>query len=56
MPERTGRWLAETVIEIEDLDLTRSVRVYGVAGRERSVAANDLLKLFRGADWSAAIH
>lgn len=55
MPESSGRWLAESVIAIEDLDLTRSVRVYGVAGRQRSPAANGLLNLLRAADWPAAV-
>ena len=39
-------------IAIEDLALTRTVKVYAVAGRERSPAANGLLRLLRSADWS----
>ena len=39
-------------IAIEDLALTRTVRVYAVAGRERSAAANGLLRLLQAADWS----
>ena len=52
VPESSGRWLADSVIAIQDLELTRSVRVYGAAGRQRSPAANGLLKLLRAADWS----
>jgi DNA-binding transcriptional LysR family regulator len=39
-------------IAIEDLALTRTVKVYAVAGRERSAAANGLLRLLRSADWT----
>jgi DNA-binding transcriptional LysR family regulator len=39
-------------IAIEDLPLTRTVLVYAVAGRERSPAANGLIRLLRSADWS----
>jgi hypothetical protein len=54
VPESSGRSLAPSVIEIDDLDLTRSVRVYGVVGRQRSGAASGMLKLLRVADWSTA--
>jgi DNA-binding transcriptional LysR family regulator len=54
VPESSGRSLAPSVIEIDDLDLTRSVQVYGVAGRQRSGAASGMLKLLRVADWSTA--
>jgi DNA-binding transcriptional LysR family regulator len=40
------------VIPIEDLELTRPVVLYAVAGRQRSPAAAGLLRLLRGADWS----
>jgi hypothetical protein len=39
-------------IAIEDLLLTCTVLVYAVAVRERSAAANDLIRLLRSADWS----
>jgi DNA-binding transcriptional LysR family regulator len=55
VPESSGRWLAQSVIAIDDLDLTRSVRVYGVAGRQRSGAASGMLKLLRVADWSTTV-
>lgn len=39
--------------DVEGLALTRTVSVYGVAGRQRSAAANTLIKMLRAADWSA---
>ena len=35
------------------LELTRSICVYGVSGRQRSPAASALIQLLRAADWSA---
>ena len=40
-------------LELDGLDVTRTVQVYGVAGRQRSPAANTLIKMLRAADWSA---
>ena len=40
-------------LELEGLDTTRTVQVYGVAGRQRSPAASTLIKMLRAADWSA---
>lgn len=39
-------------ISLHGLDLTRTVAVYGVAGRRRSPVATTLLNLVRAADWS----
>ncbi len=52
LPESTGRLLARSVIAIDDFEQTRAVRIYGVAGRQRSPAAGGMLKLLRAADWS----
>lgn len=41
------------LLDVEGFDITREVSVYAVAGRQRSAAANSLIKLLRGADWSA---
>ena len=38
---------------LEGLDVTRTVSVYGVAGRQRSAAASTLIKMLRAADWTA---
>lgn len=40
-------------IPIEGLDLSRTVYVYAVAGRQRSAPAATLIKLLRANDWSA---
>ncbi|HSC07220.1 MAG TPA: LysR family transcriptional regulator substrate-binding protein, partial [Steroidobacteraceae bacterium] len=43
-------------VHLEGLDLTRTVAVYGVAGRQRSPVATMLLNLLRAADWSRYAH
>jgi DNA-binding transcriptional LysR family regulator len=40
-------------LSIDGLDVTRTVSVYGVAGRQRSAAASTLIKMLRAADWSS---
>jgi DNA-binding transcriptional LysR family regulator len=40
-------------LEIDDFGITRTVSVYGVAGRQRSAAASTLIKMLRAADWSS---
>ena len=55
LPESTGRLLARSVIAIDDFEQTRAVRIYGVAGRQRSPAAGGMLKLLRAADWSTVV-
>jgi DNA-binding transcriptional LysR family regulator len=40
-------------IELKELDLTRVVSAYVVAGRRRSVACATLLNMLRAADWSS---
>jgi DNA-binding transcriptional LysR family regulator len=52
MPQSAKSGDALHFIAIEDLHLTRTVHVYAVAGRERSAAANGLIRLLRSADWS----
>jgi DNA-binding transcriptional LysR family regulator len=43
-------------VPLEGLDLTRTVAIYGVAGRKRSPVATTLLNLLRAADWSRYVH
>ncbi len=43
-------------VPLDGLDLTRTVAVYGVAGRRRSPVATMLLNLLRAADWSRYFH
>jgi hypothetical protein len=52
MPSSAKSGEALHFIAVEDLHLIRTVRVYAVAGRERSAAANTLLKMLRCADWT----
>lgn len=40
-------------LSIDGLEVTRTVSVYGVAGRQRSAAASTLIKMLRAADWSS---
>lgn len=44
---------AVRLIDVEGLDVTRTVSVYAVSGRQRSSAATALIKSLRAADWSA---
>jgi hypothetical protein len=43
-------------VPLEGFDLTRTVAIYGVAGRKRSPVATTLLNLLRAADWSRYVH
>jgi DNA-binding transcriptional LysR family regulator len=43
-------------LPIKDLELRRTITVYGIAGRRRSAAATSLLNLLRAADWSQAVN
>lgn len=40
-------------VRVRDLPLTRTIAVYGVAGRHRSPAATSLINLLRSADWAS---
>ena len=40
-------------LELDGLNITRTVSVFAAAGRQRSGAANALIKALRAADWSA---
>jgi DNA-binding transcriptional LysR family regulator len=37
---------------VEGLDMRRTVRLYGVAGRERTAVASAIMRILRGTDWS----
>lgn len=53
MPQSSCASDALRFLTIEDLDLTRPVVLYAVAGRQRSPAATALIRLLRAANWSA---
>jgi len=41
-------------IEVADIDLERTVYLYGVAGRQRTAVAGAMMKMLRAYDWSQA--
>jgi DNA-binding transcriptional LysR family regulator len=41
-------------IEIADIDIQRTVYLYGVAGRQRTAVAGAMMKMLRAYDWSEA--
>jgi DNA-binding transcriptional LysR family regulator len=55
MPESAVRSNRLTCVPVSGLDLSRSVSVYAVAGRQRSAAASAFIKLLRASDWPAQI-
>lgn len=55
MPERTPFGPQLRTIAIEDLDLSCTVHLYAVAGRQYSPAAAALIQLLRAADWSRGL-
>jgi DNA-binding transcriptional LysR family regulator len=52
LPRSTATGADAKRIRIEDLDLTRTVFLYGIAGRQRSAIAATMAKLLRAADWT----
>lgn len=50
-PESTAKVGDMKLLTVENLDTKRTVFAYGVAGRQRSVAGNTLIKMLRAADW-----
>jgi len=53
LPESTTKSGRIRLVEVEGVDFKRTIYVYGVAGRQRSAAANALIRLLRAGDWSA---
>lgn len=43
-------------VRVNGFDVHRTVRLYGVAGRERTAVATAILKLLRSADWKQRLH
>jgi len=50
-PRSSALSLQSRQLDIEGLTIERTVYVYGVGGRQRSMAANTLIKMLRAADW-----
>jgi DNA-binding transcriptional LysR family regulator len=43
-------------VDVEGFNMSRTVSVYAVAGRQRSAAASTFIKMLRAADWSEPVH
>ena len=56
MPESTTTPEPLKRMRVNGLDMTRTVRLYGVAGRQRTAVATAILKLLRSADWNQRLH
>lgn len=56
MPESTATAEPLKRMRINGFDMTRTVRLYGVAGRQRTAVATAILKLLRSADWKQRLH
>jgi DNA-binding transcriptional LysR family regulator len=51
-PKSTARTTHIKSVPLEGLDVTRTVHLYGVSGRQRSTPTTTLIKMLRAADWS----
>ena len=51
LPKSAVRSSAVSTCDVSDLDISRTVNVHAVAGRQRSSAASGLIQLLRAADW-----
>lgn len=52
LPKSTATGPDARRIPIEDLEISRTIFLYGIAGRQRSAIASTMAKLLRAADWS----
>ncbi|MGH6813169.1 MAG: LysR family transcriptional regulator [Methylocella sp.] len=55
MPESAVRSSRLACVPVSGLDLSRTVCLYAVSGRQRSAAASTFIKLLRSSDWPAQI-
>lgn len=53
LPQSVGRHLDLRRVPVRGLELSRTVSLYGVAGRQRSPAGDALMRILRARDWSA---
>lgn len=53
MPQSSADRLGMRSLDLEGFSITRTVSVYAVAGRQRSMAASTFIKMLRAADWRA---
>ncbi len=52
VPDSTQSPVSLKRIDIADIDLERTVYLYGVAGRQRTAVAGAMMKMLRAYDWS----
>jgi len=52
VPDSTQSPVSLKRIEVADIDLERTVYLYGVAGRQRTAVAGAMMKMLRAFDWS----
>jgi DNA-binding transcriptional LysR family regulator len=52
MPQSSAGRLGVRSLDLEGFNVSRTVCVYGVSGRQRSMAASTFIKMLRAADWS----
>ncbi len=52
MPQSSAGRLGVRALDLEGFNVNRTVSVYGVSGRQRSMAASTFIKMLRAADWS----
>jgi DNA-binding transcriptional LysR family regulator len=55
MPESLVWSSLLTCVPVKGLDLSRTISVYAVAGRQRPLAVSTLIRLLRAGDWPAQI-
>ena len=51
LPRSAARSPSVRACEVDNMDMSRTVNVYAVAGRQRTTAATGLIRLLRAADW-----
>jgi DNA-binding transcriptional LysR family regulator len=56
VPESTAAPDPVKRMRVNGFDMTRTVRLYGVAGRQRTAVATAIMKLLRSADWKQRLH
>jgi hypothetical protein len=39
-------------VAVDDIEIKRTVQLYGVAGRQRTAVASAMMKMLRAYDWS----
>ena len=55
LPQSVGRRQDLRRASVDGFDLSRTVSLYGVAGRQRSAGGDALMRLLRARDWSTSI-